>query len=70
MAGSQRKPFTRDEIQQIRTLLTETEMSILGIAEELNCTPTSITRINTEFQIRSHNGRRSYVSADNESIGR
>ncbi len=59
MARSQGIPLTKDEIKRIRMLLTDTDLSMATIAERMNCTRSSIARINKELQIRSYNGQRS-----------
>ena len=64
MSRSQGEPITKDEIQRIQKLLADTrwasdvsftDMTMTMIAERMNCTRSSITRINKEFQIRSIN---------------
>ena len=46
------QPFTKDEIQRIRMLLADTDLTMPMIAERMDCTRCSIARINKEFQIR------------------
>ena len=53
------KPLTKDEIQRIQKLLTDTDLSMTMIAERMSCAPTSIARINKKFQIRSYEGQKS-----------
>jgi len=59
MTRSQGIPLTKDEIQRIQMLLSDTSVSMTMIAERMNCTRSSIARINKELQIRSYQGRRS-----------
>ena len=58
MTRSQGKPLSKDEIKRIQMLLTETDLSMTMIAERMNCTRSSISRINKELQIRSYKGQR------------
>ena len=58
VARARGKPLTRDEIQRIRMLLADTDLTMPMIAERMSCTRSSIAKINTEFQIRSYNGQR------------
>ena len=68
MSRSQGKPFTKDEIQRIQTLLKDTDLSMTMIAERMNCARSSITRINKAFQIRSYNGQRSNWAAAGDTV--
>ena len=61
MSRSQGQPITKDEIQRIQLLLADTrwasdvsftDMTMTMIADRMNCTRSSVTRIK-EFQIRS-----------------
>ena len=52
------KPLTKDEIRRIRRLLVDTDLTMPMIAERMNCTRSSIAKINKEFHIRSYNGQR------------
>lgn len=70
MPRCQGDPLTKDEIDKIQKLLMERDLSMTTIAERMNCTRSSITRINNEFQIRPYNGRRSHGSLVDESVGR
>ena len=54
---AQGKPITRYEIHRIQTLLADTDMTMTMIAERMDCTRSSISKINKEFQIRSYNGQ-------------
>ncbi len=63
MSRSQGKPLTKDEIQRIQMLLADTDMTMVMIAERMNCTRSSIARINKEFQIRSYKGQRNRWAA-------
>ena len=59
MSRSQGKPITEDEIRRIQVLLADTDLTMTMIAERMNCTRSSISKINKEFQIRSYAGQRS-----------
>ena len=59
MPRSQGKPIAKDEIQRIQMLLADTDLTMTLIAERMNCTRSSIIKINKKFQIRSYNGQRS-----------
>ncbi len=56
---AQGKPLTKYEIHRIQMLLADTDMTMTMIAERMSCARSSITRINKEFQIRSHTSDRS-----------
>ena len=68
MSRSQGKPISKDEIQRIQMLLADTDMTMAMIAERMNCTRSSIARINKEFQIRSYNGQRTRWATAGESV--
>ena len=68
MSRSQGKPFTKDEIQRIQTLLKDTDLSMTMIAERMNCTRSSIARINKEFLIRSYKGQRNHWAAAGDTV--
>ncbi len=55
---AQGKALTKDEIQQIRMLLADTDLPMPMIAERMNCSRCSIAKINREFQIRSYKGQK------------
>ncbi len=55
---AQGKPLTKYEIHRIQMLLADTDMTMTMIAERMDCTRSSIGKINKEFQIRSYNGQR------------
>ena len=59
MARSQGKPLTREELERIRMLLKDTDVSMTMIAERMSCARSSVARINKELHIRSYQGRRS-----------
>ena len=55
---AQGKPLTKDEIQRIRMLLADTDLTMPMIAERMDCARSSIAKINKKLQIRSYNGQR------------
>ncbi len=55
---AQGKSLTKDEIRRIRMLLADTDLPMPMIAERMDCTRSSISKINRAFQIRSYNGQR------------
>ena len=59
VARAQGKAISKDEIQRIRMLLADTDLTMPMIAERMDCTRCSIARINKEFQIRSYTTQRS-----------
>ncbi len=68
MARSQGKPLTKDKIQRIQMLLSDTDLSMTMIAERMSCAPTSIARINKKFQIRSYEGQRANWAIAGEAV--
>ena len=51
MSRSQGKPITKDEIRRIQVLLADTDLTMTMISERMNCTRSSISKINKEFSI-------------------
>ena len=65
MRRSQGRPFSHDEINRIKSLLTSTDMTLQEIATRMGCAKSSIVSINQSFQIREYRGRRTqWVLAD------
>jgi hypothetical protein len=53
------KPLSPAKIDQIKTLLALTDMSMPEIAERIGCTRSRIASINQKFQIRLYKNKRS-----------
>ncbi len=68
MSRSQGNPLTKDEIQRVQKLLADTDMTMAMNAERMNCSLSSIAKINKEFQIRSYNGQRTRWATASESV--
>ncbi len=45
-------PLTDHQIQEIASLLKDTDMSIRDIAKTLECTPLSVHKVNKKYNVR------------------
>jgi len=68
--AKQGKHFSGDELNNILTLLRESDMSIQEIADRMRCSRSAVVAINRKFQIRLYGGRRSQWALTNtKAIG-
>jgi hypothetical protein len=58
MRRSQGRPFSPEEIDRIKFLLSSTELTLEEIAIRMECAKSSVVAINQNFQIRQYRGRR------------
>ena len=68
VASARGKPLTTDEIQRIRMLLADTDLPMPMTAERMNCTRSSIAKINKKFQVRAYNGQRTKWAKAGEGV--
>ena len=59
MRRSQGRPFSSDEINRIKSLLSSTDLTLEEIATRMDCAKSSVVSINRNYQIRQYLGRRS-----------
>lgn len=59
--------FSVEEVDRIKTLLANTEVSISDIATRMGCAKSSILVINRKFQIRLYQGKRTQWTFMNAS---
>ncbi len=48
----QRRPLTDHQIQEIASLLKDTDLSIPDISKTVECTPLSVHKINKKYNVR------------------
>ncbi len=68
MSRTQGQPLAKDDIGRIRMLLEDSDLPMSMIAEQMDCTRASITRINGEFECRSGNGPRSNWTTEGQGF--
>ena len=58
-----------EEVHKIMTLLKTTDLSMVDIAERMNCTRGSVARINKGYEVRDYSGRRSSWTLAAQTVG-
>jgi hypothetical protein len=48
--------LTEQEVERIVTLLADSDMTILEIAQRMTCSPSTIAAVNRRFQVRKYAG--------------
>ena len=68
MSRAQGRYFTENEINRIRQLLADTDMTIPEIAARMDCARSSIAAINRRLQIRNYGGARAYWDCNSQNL--
>lgn len=58
------RPLDDSKVQKIVQLLRGSELTILEIAQRLQCSKGTVVTVNRRNQVRSYNGRRSFWILD------